>query len=280
MARNILVTGGSSGLGLECMKKIIQQGNVAILTARTEDEIRTAMVTIQESSPKAPVHGIIFDLINPDFKPLSKLLATLPTENVLHGVINNAGIAGDLPWETVPEDRKNGELSIRTNFFGTKQVTEGLDSFLADDAFIVNVSTVWYMKNMSKAHVTRLQGADENELDKMANEFIDRYYKAPEVKAYDEESGIFLEAYGFSKALLNRLTMLQQEKWPKRSITSCTPGWVATPMTIGMPNQEELLTVEQGATDILESSKSSGGRFHCLSKYGREGINPMEDYDK
>lgn len=88
-------------------------------------------------------------------------------------------------------------------------------------------------------------------LESCAEEFILSYQEHAESDGNSlpckDKYGWWLQAYGFSKALLNSLTIIQTKEHKEFIINCCSPGFVATDMTSGYENQQSLLNLEQGA---------------------------------
>ncbi len=83
--RTILITGGSSGMGLELARQLLERRNVVIVTGRDQDKLEHARKTLPG------VHAIASDVSDPAAVAALKdrVLATYPALDTL---INNAGI--------------------------------------------------------------------------------------------------------------------------------------------------------------------------------------------
>ncbi len=91
MARNVLITGGNSGIGYEMALALARQGDRVIIAARSESKSQEAISSIKAAHPTAQVESLPLDLA--DFGNVDQfaktLLATMPVIDVL---ILNAGI--------------------------------------------------------------------------------------------------------------------------------------------------------------------------------------------
>lgn len=86
--KKILVTGGTSGIGLSVAKKIIAAGGEVIITGRSQDKLNNALKEIDSNNCKA----IVFDIANiTSIK--SKFLDVVDlSDGKLDAVVSNAGI--------------------------------------------------------------------------------------------------------------------------------------------------------------------------------------------
>jgi uncharacterized oxidoreductase len=132
----ILITGGSSGIGLEFAKVLLAKKNTVIITGRSEKKLLEAkaalpgVVTIQSDAGNA-------DSINALFK---KVISEFPKLNIL---INNAGIMRELNFndQTIPDETLIGE--IQTNLMGPIRLSKIFIPHLKQQSSsaIVNISS-------------------------------------------------------------------------------------------------------------------------------------------
>lgn len=91
MSRNILITGGNSGIGLEMARALAGQGDRVIIASRDQAKSQAAVQEIKAGQPAAQVEAMALDL--GDFADIDRfageLLATMPVIDVL---ILNAGL--------------------------------------------------------------------------------------------------------------------------------------------------------------------------------------------
>ena len=132
--RTILITGGSSGIGLELAKQLVAKGNTVVITGR--DERRLA-----ETKSKLPVHTFVSDAGNPaDVEQLQKAVAAnFPNLDML---INNAGIMRNLDL-TQSRELADVTKEIEVNLEGPIQMVQAFLPQLKakPNALIVNVSS-------------------------------------------------------------------------------------------------------------------------------------------
>src|ERR1700722_8326747 len=92
--RNVLVTGGSRGLGLAISKKLSAAGYNTIAIARKESPELTAAIAASGTSGGKLLHFVPFDLGEIDLMP--QFVASLrKTFGPLYGLVNNAALGDD-----------------------------------------------------------------------------------------------------------------------------------------------------------------------------------------
>jgi len=92
--RNVIVTGGSRGLGLAIAGKLVQCGYRVLAVARKEtDQLATAIKEADRNNPGS-LRFVSFDLVATDEIP--NLVRTLRKEiGSIHGLVNNAAVGFD-----------------------------------------------------------------------------------------------------------------------------------------------------------------------------------------
>ncbi|KMQ65295.1 short-chain dehydrogenase [Chryseobacterium sp. FH2] len=132
----ILITGGTSGIGLELVKQLTEQGANIIVTGRNLD-------ALNETKKKFPkVHTFQSDVSKPkDIEQLYKdVTQQFPQLNI---VINNAGIMREIDLQNTTLDLENINREIVTNLSGTIQMVHQFLPHLLKQksSAIVNVSS-------------------------------------------------------------------------------------------------------------------------------------------
>ncbi|OUY05826.1 short-chain dehydrogenase [Acinetobacter populi] len=132
----ILITGGTSGIGLELVKQLTEQGANIIVTGRNLDALNTTKKQFPE------VHTFQSDVSKPkDIEQLYKdITEQFPQLNI---IINNAGIMREIDLQDTTLGLENINREIVTNLSGTIQmVHQFLPHLLKQQtSAIVNVSS-------------------------------------------------------------------------------------------------------------------------------------------
>lgn len=136
--KTALITGTSSGIGLDTVRVLVENGIRVIATARTTDDV-------EMMRKKYPDQVIPLLLDVSDFAQLDQLVDVLKSQYQivkLDALINNAGIALAGPFAN--QDFNEIEKIIRVNVLGVMKMTQILIPLLAaaDDARIINISSV------------------------------------------------------------------------------------------------------------------------------------------
>ncbi len=133
--RTILITGGTSGIGLELARQLLERKNTVIITGREQQRL-------DEAKSKLPgVHAIQSDSSKPEQVEVLRreMLARFPALDTL---VNNAGIMRNL---NLNQDRSLPDVTqeINTNLSGPIQMVQAFLPHLKSckSALIVNVSS-------------------------------------------------------------------------------------------------------------------------------------------
>lgn len=90
MHRQILVTGGNSGIGLEMVRAFVQQGHEVMIAARDLGKTMGVIQALKQETPTARLHGVALDLA--DFGRIDEAAREiLTTLTQLDTVMLNAG---------------------------------------------------------------------------------------------------------------------------------------------------------------------------------------------
>ncbi|MBX3600095.1 MAG: SDR family oxidoreductase [Rubrivivax sp.] len=145
----VLVTGGSSGIGLAAAKKFAEAGAVTVICARDEAKLAEAVKEIREHAGKdAKVFSYSVDIA--DEAGCREFVATLERE---HGgvdfLINNAGRSIRRAIESSYDRFHDFERTMQLNYFGCLRVTLGLLPGMVKKrkGHVVNISSIGVLTN-------------------------------------------------------------------------------------------------------------------------------------
>ncbi len=145
----VLVTGGSSGIGLAAAKKFAEAGAVTIICARGEDKLADAVQEIRDHAGQdAKVFSYSVDIA--DEAGCAAFIHTLETE---HGgvdfLINNAGRSIRRAIESSYDRFHDFQRTMDLNYFGCLRVTMGLLPGMVKKrkGHVVNISSIGVLTN-------------------------------------------------------------------------------------------------------------------------------------
>ena len=145
----VLITGGSSGIGLSAACRFAEAGATVVICARGEDQLAEAKKTIQEAGGKdAQVFTYPVDIV--DEAQCSAFVKTLEKN---HGgvdfLINNAGRSIRRAIEASYDRFHDFERTMALNYFGALRITMGLlpGMVAKRKGHIVNISSISVLVN-------------------------------------------------------------------------------------------------------------------------------------
>lgn len=137
LGENIIVlTGGTSGIGLELLKQFYALNNKIIVTSTRQSKLDD----LKHKFPK--ISTLVCDL--GDEKSVRELIAVCREKHRdINILINNAGIQNNYDWLTEENGFSKIENEIRVNFTSPMQLINGLLPILSENknAAIINVSS-------------------------------------------------------------------------------------------------------------------------------------------
>lgn len=133
--RTVLITGGTSGIGLELAKQLLERGNTVIVTGRNQEKLDTAKRTLPS------VHTFKSDVSDP--AAIMALHASVMAQYpALDTLVNNAGIMRNL---NLNQDRGLDDVTreIEINLSGPVRMVQQFLPHLKTrkGALIINVSS-------------------------------------------------------------------------------------------------------------------------------------------
>jgi 3-oxoacyl-[acyl-carrier protein] reductase len=139
--RNVIVTGGSRGLGLGIARKLAQAGYRVIAVARKLNSELAAAIVEAESGGPGSIHFVPFDLA--EIEGIPNLVRSLRSESgPIYGLVNNAGVSFDGALALMPTSQI--EQLVRVNTISPMVLTKYVvRSMMADGGGrIVNMASI------------------------------------------------------------------------------------------------------------------------------------------
>ncbi|XP_069927951.1 carbonyl reductase [NADPH] 1 isoform X3 [Oryctolagus cuniculus] len=244
-SRVALVTGANKGVGFAIARDLCRlfSGDV-VLTARDERRGRAAVQQLQAEGLSPRFHQL--DIT--DLQSIRALRDFLRREyGGLDVLVNNAGIYMDLQ-DSTPFHIK-AEVTMKTNFDGTRDVCTELLPLMRPGGRVVNVSSLMCLRALKSCspelqHKFRSETITEEELVGLMKKFVE-----DTKKGVHQKEGWPSTAYGVTKIGVTVLSRIQarhlseQRGGDKILLNACCPGWVRTDM--GAPNATK--SPEEGA---------------------------------
>ncbi|KAM6162079.1 carbonyl reductase [NADPH] 1-like [Erethizon dorsatum] len=230
--RVALVTGANKGIGFAITRELCRRfpGDV-VLTARDEARGRAAVQQLQAEGLSPRFHQLDVD----DLQSIRAVRDFLRREyGGLDVLVNNAGIAfrhrNPTPFPIIVE------MTMKTNFFGTRDVSTELLPLIRPQGRVVNVSSVMAFVDLQNCSPElqqkfRSETITEQELVGLMNKFVE-----DAKNGVHEKEGWPKSVYGVSKigvTVLSRIharKLSQERKGDKILLNACCPGWVRTDM--------------------------------------------------
>ena len=145
----VLITGGSSGIGLSAACRFAEAGAITIICARGEEQLAEAKKTILEAGGKgAQVFTYPVDIVDAE-----QCAAFVKTLEAKHGgvdfLINNAGRSIRRAIEASYDRFHDFERTMQLNYFGALRITMGLlpGMVAKRKGHIVNISSISVLVN-------------------------------------------------------------------------------------------------------------------------------------
>jgi len=139
--RNVLVTGGSRGIGLGIVRRLTAVGFRAIAVARKESDQLTAAMEEAEAKNAGSLRFVPFDLA--DIEGIADLVKSVRKEfGPIYGLVNNAGTSaeGSLALMATSQMERLIRLNTLSPMVMTKHVVRGM---MADGGGrIVNIASI------------------------------------------------------------------------------------------------------------------------------------------
>jgi 3-oxoacyl-[acyl-carrier protein] reductase len=139
--RNVIVTGGSRGLGLGIARKLIASGFQVIVIARKQSEDLAAAMHETEQTQPGSLHFVPFDLAAIEAIP-SLVKQLRKNHGPIYGLVNNAGMSTD--GVLALTSTQQIEQVVRLNTISPMVLTKHVVRFMMADGGgrIVNIASI------------------------------------------------------------------------------------------------------------------------------------------
>ncbi|KAJ6662440.1 hypothetical protein lerEdw1_011853 [Lerista edwardsae] len=240
-----VVTGSNKGIGFAIVRALCKKfsGDV-YLTSRDIERGKEAVAQLQKEGLKPLFHQLDIN----DLQSIRTFRDFLKEKyGGLNVLVNNAGIAfkDSLYYVFSPSEKKvkdttpfaeQAEVTLRTNFFATRDVCTELLPLLQPNGRVVNVSSMAGASALSSCSPElqqkfRSDTITEEELVKLMEKFVEDTKKGVHGK-----EGWPNTAYGVSKIGVTVLSRIQARRLNETRkadgilLNACCPGWVRTDM--------------------------------------------------
>ncbi len=137
--KNILITGGSKGIGRAIAERFAEAGFNIALVARNQETLEQAQLELKTAYPDIEVLALSADLGKADeaIKVAQTVSAHWPQLDVL---VNNAGLF--LQDNLLTEPAENLEKMMQVNLFGPYHLTRALRPYLPKQGHIFNICSI------------------------------------------------------------------------------------------------------------------------------------------
>ncbi len=137
--RNILITGGSKGIGLAVARQFASLGANLFLIARGPEALEAAKIQITTEFPSANIGTHACDVA--DFDSVSQAVAAMrEQQGEIHGLVNNAGFAIADYFEKI--EPQSFRRLIEVNYLGAVFTTKAALPLMNRGAFVSFTSSV------------------------------------------------------------------------------------------------------------------------------------------
>ncbi|MEY4557933.1 MAG: hypothetical protein RL024_91 [Actinomycetota bacterium] len=223
MKPHAIITGASSGLGLESAKALAAKGFDLTLLARGEKRLLDAAKDIQANSPEVAITAKVLDVS--DFDQVKEFAETITKP--VDVLMNNAGLMGP----DFKLSKQGIETQMATNHLGHFVLTASLWGQLNQAAAprVISLSSVVHRRgNFDSSNLEIVRGADETKYN--------RWQRYADSK---------LACLWFARELHNRITA----EGGRINSIAAHPGWAVTGLQENFPHVLDPFaqTAKQGA---------------------------------
>ena len=238
--KTALITGASSGLGLEAAKELAALGFNVIMTARGKDRLEKAGEEIAKQHPQSKITSQVLDVAN--FDEVRSFASTF--SDPIDVLMNNAGVMG--PDFSLSVDGIESQMAI--NHLGHFVLTKALWKQLvkADEPRVISLSsTVHRRGKLQSVSLEQLKGSDQKSYD--------RWQRYADTK---------LACLLFAR----ELDLRTKQSGSKVISIAAHPGWAMTGLQDNFPNRFDRFAqnAKQGARSQIMATVEAdlvGGEF-------------------
>ncbi len=120
--RYAVITGGSSGIGLEIAKAMLNAGASVVIIGRNSAKLTEALTILNKFQDSKRILGLCYDVTDSDNNLISKILKLIPRVDIF---VNNAGILGGVfGYASEDEFDKVTKTNLRAPFMIAQEISK------------------------------------------------------------------------------------------------------------------------------------------------------------
>ncbi len=146
LAKKIIITGASSGIGFEVAIQLAAKGHEIIALARSKDKLQNLQKIIKDLSPEAVIMPVVFDILNDDENALTDFIKQQWASFDI--LINNAGSLINKPFKELTEFDL-AEM-YQSNVLSHFRMIKALQPLMNQNAHIVNIGSMGGFQGSAK----------------------------------------------------------------------------------------------------------------------------------
>lgn len=130
MGKTVLLTGGTSGIGMSIAEACLRSGANVIITGRKKEKLDVAIERLSALFPNTSIEGFVLDNTKPaTFKQAFEQMLAISPNSQINILVNNAGLGGgEISNTSVEEYDAVMNTNLRGSFFLSKIVGDYMKS--------------------------------------------------------------------------------------------------------------------------------------------------------